>query len=71
AISSTAVITKGILERNARGERSSQIVTGILIVEDLAVVVILTLITGISTTGELRLEGLLLTIINIGLFVLL
>lgn len=71
AISSTAVITKGILERNAKGERSSQIVTGILIVEDLAVVVILTLITGISTTGELRLEGLLITIINIGLFVLL
>jgi CPA2 family monovalent cation:H+ antiporter-2 len=71
AISSTAVITKGILERKARGERSSQIVTGILIVEDLAVVVILTLITGISTTGELRLEGLLMTIINIGLFVLL
>jgi CPA2 family monovalent cation:H+ antiporter-2 len=71
AISSTAVITKGILERNAKGERSSQIVTGILIVEDLAVVVILTLITGISTTGELRLEGLLITIVNIGLFVLL
>ena len=71
AISSTAVITKGILERNARSERSSQIVTGILIVEDLAVVVILALISGISTTGELRLEGLLLTTINIGLFVLL
>jgi len=71
AISSTAVITKGILERNARGERSSQIVTGILIVEDLAVVVILALINGISTTGELRVEGLLITIINIGLFVLL
>jgi CPA2 family monovalent cation:H+ antiporter-2 len=71
AISSTAVITKGILERNARGERSSQIVTGILIVEDLAVVVILTLITGISTTGELRFEGLMVTIINIGLFVVL
>jgi CPA2 family monovalent cation:H+ antiporter-2 len=71
AISSTAVITKGIMERNAKGERSSQIVTGILIVEDLAVVVILTLITGISTTGELRLEGLLITILNIGLFVLL
>jgi CPA2 family monovalent cation:H+ antiporter-2 len=71
AISSTAVITKGILERNAKGERASQIVTGILIVEDLAVVVILTLITGISSTGELRLEGLLMTIVNIGLFVLL
>jgi CPA2 family monovalent cation:H+ antiporter-2 len=71
AISSTAVITKGILERKAREARSSQIVTGILIVEDLAVVVILTLITGISNTGELRLEGLLITIINIGLFVLL
>ena len=71
AISSTVVITKGILERNARSERSSQIVTGILIVEDLAVVVILTLITGISTTGELRLEGLLITVINIGLFVVL
>jgi CPA2 family monovalent cation:H+ antiporter-2 len=71
AISSTAVITKGILERKATGERSSQIVTGILIVEDLAVVVILALITGISTTGELRLEGLLITIVNIGLFVLL
>lgn len=71
AISSTAVITKGIMDRKARSERSSQIATGILIVEDLAVVVILTLIAGISVTGELRLEGLLLTIINIGLFVLL
>ncbi len=71
AISSTVVITKGIMERNSQGERSSQIVIGILIVEDLAVVVILTLITGISTTGELRLEGLLITIVNIGLFVVL
>ena len=71
AISSTVVITIGILARKARGERSSQIVTGILIVEDLAVVVILALITGISTTGELRLEGLLITVINIGLFVVL
>ncbi|MCJ2539979.1 MAG: cation:proton antiporter [Candidatus Thermoplasmatota archaeon] len=71
AISSTVVITRGILERNVRSKRSSQIVTGILIVEDLAVVVILTLITGISTTGELRLEGLLITVINIGLFVVL
>ena len=71
AISSTAVITKGIMDRKAGGERSSQIVTGILIVEDLAVVVILTLISGISTTGEFQLEGLLITIVNIGLFVLL
>jgi len=71
AISSTVVITKGILERNAQGERSSQIIIGILIVEDLAVVIILTLITGISTTGELSLDGLLLTVINIGLFLLL
>ena len=71
AISSTVVITKGIMERKALGKRSSQIVIGILIVEDLAVVVILTLITGISATGELRLEGLLITIVNIGLFVVL
>jgi CPA2 family monovalent cation:H+ antiporter-2 len=71
AISSTAVITKGILERDERSERSSQIVTGILIVEDLAVVVILTMIAGISVTGELRFEGLLLTIINITLFIIL
>ena len=71
AISSTAVITKGILDSGSRGERSSQIVTGILIVEDLAVVVILTLITGISATGELQLEGLLMTLINIGLFIVL
>ncbi len=71
AISSTAVITKGIMDRQAKGERSSQIVMGILIVEDLAVVVILTLISGISATGELQVHGLLLTIINVGLFVLL
>lgn len=71
AISSTAVITKGIMDRGGRGDRSSQIVTGILIVEDLAVVVILALISGISATGELQLEGLLMTLINIGLFIIL
>jgi CPA2 family monovalent cation:H+ antiporter-2 len=71
AISSTAVITKGILDRKAQKERSSQIVTGMLIVEDLAVVVILTMITGISATGELKMQGLLMTIIDIALFVML
>ncbi len=69
AISSTVVITKGLLDRKAHKERSGQIVTGMLIVEDLAVVVILTLIVGISATGKLQVQGLLLTIVDIALFV--
>ena len=71
AMSSTAVVTKGILDRRAEGERSSQIVAGILVVEDIVAILLLTAMTGIAVTGELRLLGLVLTLANISVFVLL
>ncbi len=69
AMSSTAVVTKGILERRAQGERGSQIVAGILVIEDLVAVFLLTTMTGIAVTGELRLLGLAITLANIAVFV--
>jgi CPA2 family monovalent cation:H+ antiporter-2 len=71
AMSSTAVVTSGILERRAEGERSSRIVAGILVIEDLVAVFLLTTMAGFSVTGEVELIGLVATIANIAILVLL
>jgi CPA2 family monovalent cation:H+ antiporter-2 len=70
AISSTAVITKEILDKNLTHKRSSQIIFGILIIEDIAAVIILTVISGIAITGEFSIENLTLSMLYIALFIL-
>jgi len=71
AMSSTAVVTKGILDRRAQGERSSRIVAGILVVEDLVAVFILATMTGFAVSGELRLQSMVVTLANIAVLVML
>jgi CPA2 family monovalent cation:H+ antiporter-2 len=69
AISSTAVITKDILDKNLTNKKSSQIIFGILIIEDIVAVIILTVISGISITGEFSIQNLTLSMLYIGLFI--
>lgn len=71
AISSTAIITKSIFDRNAVNQKSSQIIFGFLIVEDIAAVIILTMISGISITGEIAAQGMIIAILNVAIFMLL
>jgi len=69
SISSTAVITKGILDKNAINEKSSQIAIGILIIEDIAAVIILTVISGIAITGEVSFENIITSVLYISFFI--
>ena len=69
AISSTAVITKTILDKGLIHERSSQIIIGILIIEDIAAVIILTILSGIAITGEFSIENLINSVLYISFFI--
>lgn len=69
SISSTAVITKGILDSNSIKNRSSQIAIGILIIEDIAAVVILTIISGITITGNVSVENIITSVFYISVFI--
>jgi CPA2 family monovalent cation:H+ antiporter-2 len=67
AISSTTIIVKVFKEHRLTG-RFTEIVFGILIVEDLIVVLLLALFTGLSTGGDLSAGHLALTLGKLGGF---
>lgn len=52
SIASTTVITKSLMESGKLQSEEGQLVLGILVIEDLAVVILLTLLSGLSTTGS-------------------
>jgi CPA2 family monovalent cation:H+ antiporter-2 len=67
AISSTAVIVKTMQEYGVIAKQHSQIVIGILVVEDVAAVVILALISGVGSATH-QLPAIALMILSIALF---
>jgi CPA2 family monovalent cation:H+ antiporter-2 len=67
AISSTAVVVKTMQEYGVIAKQHSQIVVGILVVEDVAAVVILALISGVGSATQ-QLPAVALTVLSVALF---
>jgi CPA2 family monovalent cation:H+ antiporter-2 len=67
AISSTAVVVKTMQEYGVIAKQHSQIVVGILVVEDVAAVVILALISGVGSATH-QLPAIALMILSVALF---
>ena len=69
AMSSTTVIIKAIQELNKIRERFVGITFGILIVEDLAAVAMLALLSGVAITGQASIGGFTETLMNLTFFI--
>ncbi|TAK73115.1 MAG: cation:proton antiporter [Gammaproteobacteria bacterium] len=61
AISSTTIIVKALDELQMKKEGFSQLIFGILIIEDIFAILILALLSGIAITGSLQTKDILLT----------
>ena len=70
AISSTAIVVKTMQEFGLVTREHSKIVVGVLVVEGVAAVVILGLISGLGSTGSVTVASLLQTIISMLLFLI-
>ncbi|MDP6511328.1 MAG: cation:proton antiporter, partial [Dehalococcoidia bacterium] len=69
AISSSAILSKMILDMGWKDRPSARLIVGILVVEDFAAVTLLALLSGVSTTGVPDLSGvglLLLKLVFLG-----
>lgn len=69
SISSTTIIVKAITELGKLKERFVDIVFGILIVEDLAAVAMLAILSGIAMTGSASVTDLASTMTNLAFFI--
>ncbi|WP_266156730.1 cation:proton antiporter [Dyella silvatica] len=54
SISSTTIILKALSDLNLKRERFAQVMFGILIIEDVLAIVLMALLTGIASTGDLE-----------------
>jgi monovalent cation:H+ antiporter-2, CPA2 family len=68
SMSSTTVIIKVLGEMGKMKERFSQLVFGILIIEDILGIAMIALLSGIAMTGSLGLEAVGVTLGKLGLF---
>jgi CPA2 family monovalent cation:H+ antiporter-2 len=68
AISSTTIIIKTLGELGMKKEPFAQLIFGILIIEDIFAILILTLLTGIALTGSLNVGDLVLNITKLSSF---
>jgi len=67
AISSTTIVVKAFAERGVRG-RVTEVVFGILIVEDLIAILLVAVLTALATSGTVSAGGLALTSIRLATF---
>lgn len=65
AISSTTIIIKALEELNLKGAKFAHLVFGILIIEDIFAIIILTLLSGIAITGGLQVSEVSITTIKL------
>ncbi|MFC5741084.1 cation:proton antiporter [Dyella tabacisoli] len=63
SISSTTIILKALSDLNLKRERFAQVMFGILIIEDVLAIVLMALLTGIASTGDLE-AGEAMTVIG-------
>lgn len=70
-ISSTTIIVKVFMDYKMVQEKFAQVVFGILILEDIVAVIILSVLSGLGVQGGPHASGILVSIFKIGLFVIL
>lgn len=68
SVSSTTIIVKAIQELGKMKERFANITFGVLIVEDLAAVVMIALLSSVAVTGSASVEGMAATLTNLTFF---
>lgn len=68
SISSTTIIAKLLLERGKMNEPFAHVILGILIIEDLLAIVIIALLSGLASTGELTLTAAGGAMVKVGFF---
>lgn len=68
AISSTTIIVKTLGELGMKKEKFAQLIFGILIIEDIFAILILTLLAGIALTGSLNIGDMVLNITKLSSF---
>ena len=68
AISSSAILLKGLRDSGNLNARWGQTIVGILLVEDFAAVILLTVLSGLATTGTASLADAGLLALKLGLF---
>lgn len=71
SMSSTTIIIKVFMDMNLLKERFVQIVFGILILEDIVAVLILSFLSGLGASGEAKTGLLLTSMVKIGFFIIL
>jgi monovalent cation:H+ antiporter-2, CPA2 family len=69
SVSSTTIIVRALMELGLTRERFARIILGILIVEDLAAIVMLVLLTGLVQAGDVGASDLVRTLAAVGAFV--
>lgn len=68
AISSTTIIVKALDELGLKNERFSQVIFGVLIVEDVLAIAIIALLSGIALTGSVSAGAVAATLGKLGIF---
>jgi CPA2 family monovalent cation:H+ antiporter-2 len=68
SISSTTIIIKALEGLGKTRERFASLIFGILIVEDILAIVLIALLSGFATTGQLEAEAVGMTVLSLGSF---
>ena len=68
AISSSAILLKGLRDGGNLNERWGQTIVGILLVEDFAAVILMTVLAGLATTGAASLTEAGILVLKLGIF---
>src|SRR4030095_15851864 len=66
SISSTTIILKALEGLGKTREHFASLIFGILIVEDILAIVMIALLSGFATTGEIEVQTIGLTILSLG-----
>ncbi len=69
SISSTTIIAKILIDTNKLQEKFAQIILGILVIEDILAIVIIALLSGLASTGELTFASALTDLLKVGAFI--
>ena len=69
SISSTTIIVKALAEFASLRTESARIIMGILIVQDLAVIVMLVLLSGLASAGTVNASDILMALLRVAVFV--
>ncbi len=69
SISSTTIIAKILMDTKKLQEKFAQIILGILVIEDILAIVIIAVLSGLASTGELSFGSALTDLLKVGAFI--